>query len=143
MFFHTVRRMTSTGAAFLRGMMTRTLLLLSLLLAGMVPDGMMRQAGPDGMRLVLCTSEGTQEVWLTDDGEVIPVEEGQDHQPGEAAHTHHCVQVNMIAQAAALPEAAPREIRMGRIDRAAATHQVPARRSAGDDRRTRAPPIPV
>ena len=72
------------------GLITRALLLLALLGTGSVPEGMMRAGGADGMRLVLCTTDGPQEVWLTDDGRTIPIEDHDtDHdQP-------HCVQVSI------------------------------------------------
>lgn len=43
-------------------------LLLAIFLSGVVPQGFMRIADVDGMKLVLCTPEGPSEVWLTDDG---------------------------------------------------------------------------
>src|SRR5690606_40255804 len=46
------------------------LLLLSLVLSGIVPQGMMRAAGEDGVRLVLCTEEGPRDLWLSADGSV-------------------------------------------------------------------------
>ncbi len=135
--FHIVRRMSLQSFHTMRAMIARSVLLLALLLAGMVPDGMMRQAGPDGMRLVLCTADGVQEVWLSEDGEAVPVEPNQS---GDAAHQPHCVQVNLIAQAAAVPVAVPREISVGRVEHAQATHQLYFREVAGDSRWTRAPP---
>ena len=50
---------------------TRALLMLALIGSVTVPDGFMRVSGPDGVRLILCTSAGVQEVLLTDAGEVI------------------------------------------------------------------------
>ena len=76
----------------LLGLITRALLLLALIGSATVPDGLMRAQGPDGLQLVLCTPDGTQEVWLTDDGEVIPVEDGQPVQDHDGPH---CVQVNV------------------------------------------------
>ena len=56
----------------------RCVLLLSLLLSGIVPQGLMRVASSDGMMLVLCTPEGPTEIWLTDDGRALD-EQPADH----------------------------------------------------------------
>lgn len=130
--------MIVTRLKAMRAIFARTLLLLSLLLAGMVPDGMMRQAGADGMHLVLCTADGVQEVWLSEDGKTTPVDPDQD---GKTAHKPHCVQVNLIAQAAALPAVEPLIVRVLPVAVSGATHQVLSRQVAGDARRTRAPPV--
>lgn len=130
--------MMVTRIQALPAILARTLLLLALLLAGMVPDGMMRQAGADGMRLVLCTSDGAQEVWLSEDGRATPVDPDQD---GKTAHKPHCVQVNLIAQAAVIPAAVPLSGLVLPVLVSGAAHQVLARQVAGDTRRTRAPPI--
>lgn len=45
-------------------------LLLALTLSGTVPQGFMRSAADNGMMLVLCTSNGPTEVWMSADGEI-------------------------------------------------------------------------
>lgn len=62
------------------------LLLVSLLLMATVPQGMMRIGGADGMRVVLCTSDGPTEIWLGADG--TPIDEPEHEQSAP-----HCVQV--------------------------------------------------
>lgn len=125
------------SAQAIRGILTRALLLLSLLLAGMVPDGMMRQAGADGMRLVLCTTDGVQEVWLSEDGETTPVDPAQDR---KTSHKSQCVQVNLIAQTASIPGAEPLVVRLLPGVVSGTTHQVLSRQVVGSTRRSRAPP---
>lgn len=113
-------------------------LLLGLVLHGTVPDGMMRQAGPDGaLRLVLCTPEGTKEVWLTADGEAVPVERGGHARSG---HKPHCVQVALTFHDAPPPLAEPRHFILRPADLPRQGHQVLHRQVAGDARRSRAPP---
>nr|WP_245216484.1 hypothetical protein [Sagittula salina] len=70
-------------------MISRALLLVALLGTATVPSGFMRASGPGGMRLVLCTPDGPQEVWLTEAGEVVPVDDRQDHDPPQ------CIQVSV------------------------------------------------
>lgn len=48
----------------------------------------MRISDGDGMRLVLCTSDGPTEIWLGPDGE--PIDEPDSNQT-----TPHCVQVHV------------------------------------------------
>lgn len=45
-------------------------LVLALFLSGIVPQGFMRATDGDGMAIVLCTTDGPSEVWLTADGEL-------------------------------------------------------------------------
>lgn len=130
--------MKMAGAQAFSGILTRALLLLSLLLAGMVPDGMMRQAGADGTRLVLCTADGVQEVWLSENGETTPADPERD---GKTAHKSHCVQVNLIAQIASIPAVDPLIMRVLPGVLSGSTHQVLSRQIAGYARRTRAPPV--
>lgn len=54
------------GAA---GAILRVLLLVALIVAGTVPQGLMRMARADGIELVLCTPDGPQDLWITADGE--------------------------------------------------------------------------
>ncbi|TDK42379.1 DUF2946 family protein [Antarcticimicrobium luteum] len=117
------------------------MLLLALLGTATVPNGLMRAQGPDGMRLVLCTSDGTQEVWLTDDGEAIPVEDGH---PGDADHDQpHCVQVSVAGTEAPTPIGAL--VRLPRWPTAppAITAQRPTGQSRPTRHRVRAPPVQV
>lgn len=115
-------------------------LLLGLVLHGTVPDGMMRQAGPEGgLRLVLCTPEGTKEVWLTEDGEAVPVETGGHDSTG---HKPHCVQVALTFHDAPPPLGAPHPFILRPADLPRRSHQVLHRQVAGDARRSRAPPVP-
>ncbi len=125
----------------LAALITRALLFLALLGPATVPTGLMRAQGPDGMRLVICTPDGTQEVWLTNDGEVRPVE---DHQPDGGDHDgSDCVQVS-VAGAEAPP-------RMGSLIRLplwpmappAIAAQRPTAQAFLTRHRTRAPPVPV
>lgn len=121
-------------------LLPRTLLLLALVLLGTVPDGTMRQAGPDGIRLVLCTSDGTKEVWLTEDGDTVPVDEAE----GKGGdHDRHCVQVALIAQNAPVPQPLPVELALLFADMVRPDHQILHRQIAGGARRARAPPVPV
>lgn len=133
---HTVRRMTVKTQA-ISGIITRTLLLLSLLLAGLVPSGMMRQAGADGMRLVLCTADGVQEVWLSENGDTTPVDPDGDASKG---HKPHCVQVNLIAQSEAIPSVHAPANQAVPLAAPPITHQVLSRQFTWDIQRTRAPP---
>lgn len=48
----------------------RVALLIALIASGGVPQGMMRVAGAEGTRLVLCTGEGPREIWMAADGSV-------------------------------------------------------------------------
>jgi len=125
-------------------LLLRFVLLLGLVLTGTVPDGMMRQAGPEGgLRLVLCTPDGTKEVWLTEDGETVPVEaaseEGGSHDGGKP----HCVQVALASQDAPPPLAEARVLELRPADPAQLPHQVARWRNIEDARRTRAPPVPL
>ncbi|OOY11918.1 hypothetical protein BMG00_12640 [Thioclava marina] len=129
--------MNVIGVKTIGGRLARLLLLLAVLLAGLVPDGMMRQASADGMRLVLCTADGVQEVWLTDDGKTTPVDPG--HEQTET-HEQHCVQVNLIAHAFSLPDIEPRNIAITPVVLAGISHQVLSRQVVDDARRSRAPP---
>ena len=71
----TKARGTARAAGYTGGMvdylwprMASLFLLLSLAFSGVVPQGMMRVAGEDGVRLVLCTEEGPRDLWLAPDG---------------------------------------------------------------------------
>ena len=123
-------------------LLLRITLLLGLVLLGTVPDGMMRKAGADGIRLVLCTGDGTREVWLTEDGETIPVEDGHDngHTDGTGRRPH-CVQVTLASQDAPPPAPADRLLTLRPVERAQPLHQILYRQIADDTRRTRAPPV--
>lgn len=122
------------------GLITRSLLLLALLGSATVPDGLMRAQGPDGFRLVLCTPDGTQEVWLTDDGEVIPVE---DDQPAQDHDSPHCLQVS-VARLAAAPDPGPViRFRLWPVAPPIVSAQRPVSQGYFHQNRSRAPPFPV
>lgn len=124
----------------LLGLITRALPLLALLGSATVPDGFMRAQGPEGLRLVLCTPDGTQEVWLTDDGEVIPVEE--DH-PGQDHDGPHCVQVN-VAGLGAAPDPGPLiRLPLWPMAPPRVAAQRPDSQNHFHQNRSRAPPFPV
>ncbi|WP_417714709.1 DUF2946 family protein [Pseudophaeobacter arcticus] len=124
----------------LTGLITRALLLLALFGSASVPDGFMRAQGPEGLRLVLCTPDGTQEVWLTDDGEVIPVEDGQ------TGHNHdgpHCVQVS-VAGLGAAPDPGPLiRLPLWPMAPPRVAAQRPESQNHFQHKRSRAPPFPV
>jgi len=48
----------------------RVLLLVALMVAGTVPQGLMRVARADGIELVLCTPDGPKDLWMTADGNI-------------------------------------------------------------------------
>lgn len=95
----------------------------------------MRAGGADGMRLVLCTTDGPQEVWLTDDGRTIPVEDHDtDHdQP-------HCVQVSIgsVDLTPPHPDAVGLNLRPADLD--GRDQAVPVCQGAPSHNRARAPP---
>ncbi|MDQ2094068.1 DUF2946 family protein [Rhodalgimonas zhirmunskyi] len=130
----------------LAGLITRALLFLALLGSATMPTGLMRAQGPDGMQLVLCTPDGTKEVWLTNDGEVRPVDE---HQPGSGDHNGgdhngpHCVQVS-VANAEAPPQVSSLiPLLLWPVAPPAITAQRPASQALLSRHRSRAPPVPV
>lgn len=65
------RPMGSAMSACLRRAAILYTLLLSLVLSGIVPHGFMRSADSGGMALVLCSSDGPIEAWLSADGELL------------------------------------------------------------------------
>lgn len=69
----------------------RALLLVSLILSGTVPQGMMRTASVDGMQLVLCTPEGPKEVWMGAEGEIHDTLPASD----EPHFTQKCLSVTL------------------------------------------------
>ncbi|MCI5112436.1 MAG: hypothetical protein MRY75_17970 [Marivita sp.] len=124
----------------LSGLITRALLFLALLGSATVPDGFMRAQGPDGLRLVLCTPDGTQEVWLTDEGDVIPVED--DH-PAQGHDGPHCVQVSVAGlEAAPNPDPLIR-LPLWPMAPPRVTAQRPVSQIYFHHNRSRAPPFPV
>lgn len=52
----------------------RLALFVPFLLAQFIASGTMTEAGPDGFRMVLCTTDGLVEVIMTEDGTIHPVE---------------------------------------------------------------------
>lgn len=139
--FHRPKRQQALIRMRFAHALVRTVLLLALLVAGTVPDGMMRHAGEGGVRLVLCTGDGVKEVWLNADGSTAPAEteDGKNNGTPEP----HCVQVVLAAADAApiLPDWHGLDLRSG--DPALPGHQILHRQTAGDTRRSRAPPIPT
>lgn len=120
---------------YLVGLIARALLLLALLGSGTVPPGMMRAGLVDGMRLVLCTSDGLQEVWLTGDGRTNPVEDrdtGHD-QP-------RCVQVSISSVDLTPPQPAAIAFDLRAADLVSPTPAISARQPAQSYNRARAPP---
>lgn len=126
------------GAAILRAV-----LLIALLLGGTVPDGMMRVAEPgEGLRLVLCTPEGTKEVWLAEDGKVTPVDDG----PADDGEPHDppvCVQVTFIGPDGVPPEPAPVRSFHSFTVPWRVVHQVAHRPALTRPQLSRAPPVPA
>lgn len=81
------RRVTAVG---LRRFTVLYSLFLALLLSGTVPQGFMRATDGDGMAIVLCTTDGTSEVWLSENGEIqdeAPVDGTSSEQSGCLAIT--------------------------------------------------------
>lgn len=70
----THRRILSHTARFLR-----VLVLVPFLLAQFIAAGTMAEAGPDGLRMVLCTGDRTIEVILAADGTIHPAPSDSDH----------------------------------------------------------------
>lgn len=117
------------------GLITRALLFLALLGTGSVPEGMMRAGGAEGMRLVLCTTDGPQVVWLTDDGRTIPVE---DH---DTEHDRpHCVQVSIGSVELTPPHPVAIGLDLRPADLVGRDRAMPARQPAPSHNRARAPP---
>ena len=120
---------------YLVGLITRALLLLALLSCGTVPSGMMRAGLVDGMRLVLCTSDGPQEVWLTGDGRTNPVEDR------DTGHDQsHCVQVSISSVDLTPPQPAAIAFDLRAADLVSPAPAISARQPAQSYNRARAPP---
>ena len=117
----------------------RSCLLIALVLSGSVPAGMMHASGADGVRLVLCTPEGTKEVWLAEDGTATPVE---DEAPSDHGNRPHCVQVSLHAADWTLPRPVPATWQHRPASVAALTHQVSHHPAPSGPRLSRAPPLP-
>ena len=126
---------------FFLSLITRALLLLALLGSSTVPDGLMRAQGPEGMRLVLCTPDGTQEVWLTDAGEIIPAE---DDQPAQDDHGGpHCVQVSVAGSAPTANADLLIYLPLRPLALSTGPAQHPVSQHISKQNRSRAPPLPV
>lgn len=82
------------GLGFARALLS-TLLLLALILAGTVPEGMMRVADESGQRLVLCTSDGPREIWMGADG----VAQDRAPLPDQNRETGKCLSVTLALAA--------------------------------------------
>lgn len=59
----------------------RAVLVLALLGTGTVPQGMMRAATGDGLRMVICTDGGLREVLIAADGTITPAGSQPDSDP--------------------------------------------------------------
>ena len=126
---------------FFLGLITRALLLVALLGSSTVPDGLMRAQGPEGMQLVLCTPDGTQEVWLTDAGEIIPAE---DEQPARDDHdAPHCVQVSVAGTVPSSNVGLLIQMPLRPLALPTGSAQRPVSRDLPNQHRSRAPPLPV
>lgn len=53
----------------------RLVLFVPFLLAQLIASGTMAEAGPDGFRMVLCTTDGLVEVIMAEDGTIHPVDD--------------------------------------------------------------------
>ncbi|WP_439154300.1 DUF2946 family protein [Yoonia sp.] len=60
----------------------RMVLLVPFLLAQLIASGTMAETGPDGFRMVLCTTDGVVEVVMSADGTIHPVPTDGDHPAG-------------------------------------------------------------
>jgi len=83
------RRLARAGSGIARVVLG--ILLLALILAGTVPQGMMRVPDGVGQRLVLCTPDGPREIWMGEDGVA------RDHAPLPAQNheTGKCLSVTL------------------------------------------------
>ncbi|WP_366846999.1 hypothetical protein [Pseudophaeobacter sp.] len=118
--------------------------MLALIGSATVPNGFMRASGPQGLRLVLCTSAGKQEVWLTDTGDIIPVEDTTpSHDAPVSHHDASCVQVSVAGTDA--PPSVGEWIRLRLIATTTLRSAAPLPTSSHSPRRhrTRAPPLPA
>ncbi len=123
-------------------MLLRSLLVIALTLAGTVPAGMMRVSGGDGLRLVLCTPDGTQEVWLADDGTVTPVDEpGEDDSRGH--RPSHCVQVTLFADGGGGDLSEPIALGLRPASLPSVSHQTTRAPTPTRSNLCRAPPLPA
>ena len=81
------------------GRVLRMLLLVPFLLSQFIAVGTMAEAGPDGLRMVLCSGERTVEVILAADGTIHPVPADDDsparHDPCPWSVTIHQALLNM------------------------------------------------
>lgn len=95
----------------------------------------MRASGPQGLRLVLCTADGTQEVFLTDAGEVIPVEEdAPDHSDP------HCIQVSAASTEKSPAFERAHSLPLWSLAVPQKQSQLVASKAIGDSHAPRAPP---
>ncbi|MDV7270182.1 hypothetical protein RYZ20_04615 [Thioclava sp. A2] len=88
-FLQSHRRLRA-GFGFAQAMLSG-LLLLALIVAGSVPEGMMRVADGSGLRLVLCTPEGPREIWMDAKG----VAHDRAPLPDQNHETGKCLSVTM------------------------------------------------
>ena len=124
------------------GTITRALLLLALIGTSIVPNGFMRVSGPEGMRLVICTGDGPQEITVDASGETIPDDDTGDA-PGEDHRSASCILSGLV------PTLVP-DLTVARLEGAARhlilwrrEHQILARGPPLRIAAARAPPRPV
>lgn len=84
------RRVPRAGIGLARAVLSG-LLLLALVLAGTVPQGIMRVADGAGQRLVLCTPDGPREIWMGADG----VAQDNAPLPAQNRETGKCLSVTL------------------------------------------------
>ncbi|EBA08010.1 DUF2946 family protein [Sagittula stellata] len=74
---------------------TRALLLLGLIGTSVVPTGFMRVSGPEGIRLVICTGDGPQEITVDASGAPIPDDDTGDA-PDEDHRSASCILSGLV-----------------------------------------------
>lgn len=124
---------------FAADIVLRALMVIALLGLATVPDGMMRARGADGFKLVLCTENGAQEVWLNADGAAVPAPDNSK----KHAKRPHCVQV-ALGQADAPPcDVGPLHAVLRPAVLATLDHQTAHPQLCRDSLHVRAPPFPI
>lgn len=124
------------------GTMTRALLLLALIGTGLVPSGFMRVSGPEGMRLVLCTGDGPQEIFVDARGAPIP-DDDPGGAPGEDHRTASCILSGLVPTLSPEAVLATVQAQARRLTPWRRVHLVPARGPPLRLAAARAPPRPV
>ncbi|MBU2980993.1 hypothetical protein KO498_04115 [Lentibacter algarum] len=117
----------------------KCVLLLALIMAGAIPVGFMRIATTDGMKLVLCTSDGPTEVWMTDEGDVIDSQPVK-HQPEDQNGCATVVLSLVMVQAWITAVSSPVEFSVFRLEHSDQRAALVALKSP---QQPRAPPITI